>query len=143
VLIKDVEIVQGPEDVIPSLIRFYGIHNETSDRAGGFLYQSSIDCTYKFISGFSDWKSSVGIVPSKAHKNDFIDGNIKCRFEIVEGVTDYQREIIWQGFSFRELENIISGLGVFLDAETVKVTCGEIQNATVKVSDVMLGPFNL
>src|ERR1039458_3173668 len=53
VFVEDVEIVEAPEGIIPSVVRFYDIHDEVNDFLGGLLYQSAIDGSYKTIPSFS------------------------------------------------------------------------------------------
>jgi hypothetical protein len=49
VFIDVVQIVKEPENIIPSLVRLYDIHDVTDDCFGGSMYQSAIDGSYKFL----------------------------------------------------------------------------------------------
>ena len=54
-----------------------------------------------------------------------------------------ESNVSWKRVSHFDLKGLLSNISIFIDADTVKVTCTEDQNARVKVSDVLLGPFNL
>ena len=143
VFVEDVEIVKGPKGVIPSLIRFYDIHDEISDLFGGLLYQSAIDNCYKVIPGFSHWKFGKVVVMSQPSVYDFVNRNIQRAFEVVRRISNDESNVSWKRVSHFDLKGLLSNISIFIDADTVKVTCTEDQNARVKVSDVLLGPFNL
>jgi len=143
VLVENVEIVQGTDGVIPSLVRFYDIHDEVRDCLGGWAYCSAIDGCYKFIPGIGDRESSVFVPPVSSPKDNFINGQVQRPPEIVEGISEDERKLLWKGLSYNYLKNIISSLKITLNAETVGVICGEGKNSFVKVIDVLFGPFNL
>jgi hypothetical protein len=143
VFIEDVQFVQSPEGVIPSLVRFYDIHDEVSDCFGGLCYQSAFDGSFKFIPGFAEWKSRMGVVPSEFEKNNIVNGKVESTFQIVKGISDDGNHVTWKGLSHLELQKALSRIRVFLDAKAVVVTCGEADKSGLKVVDVLLGPFNL
>jgi hypothetical protein len=143
VFVEDVEIVQGPEGAIPSLVRFYGIHDEVGDCFGGLMYQSAFDGSYKFIPGFSKWESSEVIVTSQPTKNNLVNCNIKRSLEIMEGISNDESNVIGKRLSLLEMKNVISALRVVLNVDSVEIGCLEGQNASVKVRDVLVGPFDL
>ena len=142
-LVNDVEFVQGPEGVIPSVVRFYGIHDEVRDCFGGLMYQSALDGSYKFIPSFSKWESAMVIITPKATENNLINCNVERPLEVVEGISDHERSVSWKSFRFLVAKNIFPSLRGFIDNDVVEVTFLEIQNAVVKVTDVLLGPFDL
>jgi len=141
--IENVEIVQGPQGIIPSTVRLYGIHDKLSDLWGGLLYQSAIDGRYHSISGFSKWEPSMVIKVTESAENNFIDGEIKRTLQIVKGVSDDRREILRNELEHLNLKNIISAVRIAVDAESVEATCSEKVNKAVKIIDVLFGPFNL
>jgi hypothetical protein len=122
VLVENVEIVQGPDGVIPSLVRFYDIHDEVTDCFGGLGYYSGIYGGCKFIPGFSNRKSSVVIPSPEPAKNYTVDGKIERCLEIVEGISNHKREIVWKGLHYLDVKQIISSLRIMLDTETVRIT---------------------
>lgn len=143
VFVKNVEIVKASEGIIPSLVRFYDIHDEVSDLFGGLPYQSAIDGVYKAIPTLPERECSVIVVPLQSSENDLIESNIQGTFEVVSGIADDEGKVVWKGFSYLDLKAIVSSLNVFINTETVKVSVGEGQDARVKIVDVLLGPFNL
>jgi hypothetical protein len=143
VFVEDVDIMQGPQGVIPSSVRFYDIHDEVKDVFGGLLYQSAIDASYKFIPRFKEWKYSVIVVPSKSSKVDFVNSKVQSALEVVRGISNDKSNVSWQGFSYIELDAIVSGLKILIGAKRVKITSSKSQDFRVKIIDVLLGPFNL
>jgi len=142
VFVENVEIVQGPKGVIPSLVRFYDIQDEVADLFGGLVYFRPFDGSYKVIPSFPKRENGVVVVDSEVVKYDFIDSEIKGTAKVVEGITDYGREVIWHGLSSIDLHAIVSELSVTLDAESVRVHSKSTDHF-VKVIDVLLGPINL
>jgi hypothetical protein len=143
-LVQDIETVQGPEGIIHSFIWLYGIHNETTDCFGGLMYQSTVDCSYKFIPSFSEWKPSEIVVPVKPGENNRVNGKIKRPSEIMKSITDDEGQMVtWEWPNFAVMEDIISRLRVNLTDESVEVTFSECLNLRVEVIDVLLGPLNL
>jgi len=141
VLILNIEPVEGPDRVsIPSLVRLYGIHDELDDVFGGIMFQSTIHGTFKSIPGFVDGKFCV----FRPLANDIVHGEIKRGSKIMQCVSDDEGKLLWNGFHRNDLDNIASSLRVMLDVDTVRVVCvSKLPHATIKVIDVMLGPFNL
>ena len=77
VLVENVETVQGPNGVIPSVVRLYPIHDETSDCLGGLCYLAAINGGLKFLPIFPDRKSSVVVRATESSNYDFVDNKIK------------------------------------------------------------------
>jgi len=143
VLVENVEIVESTEGIIPSLVRFYDIHNVVTDSLGGLRYQSAIDGTFQFLRGFSEWESGVRIVEFEPPKNHFIDSKIQSTFKVVDGIPHNQRKFFWHGFSYCELKALLSSLRVSLNDKRVEVCLRESPQTRMKITDVLLGPFNL
>lgn len=144
-LVQDVELVQGPEGFsIPSLIRLYGAYNEVTDCRGGFLYQSAVDSAFKFISGFSDWESGVLVADPESREYDFAYHDVEGTSQIVEHITDDEREFIGsREFFLLVAEAISSALRVLVHNEGVEASAAEGDHGLVQVGDVLFGPFGL
>jgi hypothetical protein len=142
VLIEDVEIVQGPQGVIPSFVRFYDIHDEVADCWRGFMYQSAIYGGYKIIPTSSHREPSLVITSLQPGKDDIVNSEVQGRFQIMQGVANDERKIVWNGLFYVNLKRLISSLRITIDANSVRVWC-ETDHPTVKIIDVLLGPFNL
>jgi hypothetical protein len=140
-----VKVVQSQQSTIPSIVRLYGIHDEVADCYGSAMYQSAIDGRYKFIPRGFEREFSVIVVAFQRPKNNLIDGVIQSRFEVVQGIANDKGKLARRRRELHNLdfENIISGLRIVLDSEYVKATYREYLDFTVKICDVMFGPFNL
>jgi hypothetical protein len=142
VFVENVESVQGPKGTIPSLVRFYDIHDEVTDLFGGLVYFCPSNGSYKVMSSCLKRETGMVVVDIEVVKYDLIDSEIKGTVEVVEGIANYEREVIWHGLSSVDLHAIVSELSVTLDAESVRVHSKSTDHF-VKVIDVLLGPINL
>jgi hypothetical protein len=143
VFVDNVHIVQGPEGIIPSLVRLYGLHNEVTDLFGGLLYQSAVDGNFKCVSGFSEWKPSVIVVTTEPPKDNFVNSTIESGLEIMKRVSDDEGKVAANKLRYFDFKEILSCLRITVDAEYVNAACGEATDRTVEVVNVLLGPLNL
>jgi hypothetical protein len=143
VLVRNVQIVQGPEGVIPSRVRLYGVFKESDDLFRGMLYFSLCDAVFKSLLVRVDRKFEV-LEPSLSfHKHGIADCEIKSTVQIVEGISQDRVDIGWKGFSNLELQHMLSGFRILADSQAVVVRCEKSMKAVPKLMDVLLGPFNL
>ena len=63
---------------------------------------------------------------------------------IVDGITDVDSQIFWEGLIYFELKEILSSVHIFFNSENIGIWVGESSLAgVVKITDVLLGPFDL
>lgn len=141
VLIQDVKVVEGPDGTIPSLVGLYNIHDEVRDPFGGLLYQPAINGRYKIIPCVSNGKSRIAVIPFQSSKDHLIDGKIQSSFQIMQGITDYEREVLGHNVNDISLNDIVSGIRIRIDANSVRATADEFVNPLVNITDVILGPL--
>ena len=145
VLIEDIQIVQGPKGVIPSLVWLYDIHNEVTDCLRGLMYQSAINGRYKFIPRLAERESGVVVVSMKSPKDDFIDQNIQSSFQIVQRIAKDEGQVssVWDYARHLNFKHIVSSLKIVLDRKRVNCTVNQQIAAGVKIHDVLIGPLDL
>lgn len=142
VLVLNVQSVQGPQELIPSIVRLYDIHDEVGDSLGSLKYFSAFDGRYKLVPCFPKRKSAVLIPNLEDAENNLIDGNIESTFQVVQSVPDNQGKVIWNGLSDSDLNSIGPRIRVSLDADGVETRCLNNGHPAFKVVDVLLGPLD-
>jgi hypothetical protein len=144
VLVENFEFVQGPDSFpIPSCVRLYRFHDECGEIGGNPLYQSTIDSSFKFFAGFSRWETGLFGAPSTMSEFDVTDYEVQRGAQIMQGVSKNEGELIWNGFDYLSLQEIVRAFRVSIDAKSVRITCGECLHASLKIIDVLIGPFDL
>lgn len=134
--IRNVQIVQSVQGIIPSTVRFYRINNEVIDVRSRSLYFSTFSLTYKFLPLFKEWEFAGPI------SNDLVHHQIEGRMKVVDGISNNQGNAIWERVDPLERENIVSSICIFLDTKTAKISLKPIKKG-IEISDVLIGPFDL
>jgi hypothetical protein len=87
-LVRVGQTVQGPEDWIPSLIRFYLVKNQTLNwGTDGVAFRSVFDGSLKLAPFFSDWKETL----SDGFLVDGVSNGptmVECRSNVLNRVTE-------------------------------------------------------
>lgn len=137
-LVDIVEIVQVPENIsIPSRIRLYHIDDEFPQllRCFGSTFQSVIDGSYKFIFGFAN-REILGFRAEAMHNV------IERTAKVMESIAKSENEVFWDGCSILQAQAIARSLRVIIDVNNVRVSIVESLNERIKISDVLVGPFD-
>lgn len=146
-LVFNVECIKTPEGFsTPSLVRLYGIHDEVEDGFGNplpLLFQSTIDGVYKFIPALADRETGVGVAGCSGLELNIAHNEIKRTSEIVDSVANSKQDFFGRGLIHADLKNAISSLRIVLDQDTVRASVGELSRLSVKIVDVLVGPFDL
>jgi hypothetical protein len=140
VFVDIVKLTQMPEQIaISSRVWLYDILNECGDTRGSLLFQSAIYGIDKFIPGstYREFRKSIGFSDEPEH------GIVKGTSEIVKCVPDHKEKFLWNGFNRLQLEQIASCLNIAIDPYGIRVNVIETLKSSVKVIDVLFGPFNL
>lgn len=141
--VQVVKVVQGPKGVIPSLVRFHNLHDEVSDCFRGSMYRSAINSRYKFLPRYTNRELCMQVVGTESPIDDLIHGVIQRSSQIVERITDQESKCIRNELADFDLNSIVSGFRIVVDAETVTAMCGKPVNLTVEIIDVLFGPLDL
>lgn|SRR6266576_404379 len=144
VLVGDIEAMQRVQRIaLPSLVRLYDVDNECGKVGQRSLYRSAIDGRYKFLSRLADCEPRMLVLSEVRATANFPLHIIERRAEVVNAVADVQGNHGGNGFLQSELETIVSGIRIFLYAQTAKVALDESINERIQVSDVLIGPYDL
>ncbi|HXB62404.1 MAG TPA: hypothetical protein VNU94_06100 [Acidobacteriaceae bacterium] len=137
VFVFDVEVMEPENNLsLSSFVGLYGLHQESLDLFAGILFQA-IDGSFKVITGFADRefrevvRDNDGLKPSV----------IQSRPKIVDCIAEYQEKRIGELLSRRDAERIVSAFKVSLDPQMVRVSISECLPFSLKVVNVLFGPF--
>jgi hypothetical protein len=142
VLVPDIQIVQGPQGVITSVIGFYAVQKEIVDTTGNLLiFQSGINGVYKSIPCVSNWEPR----PLGGLDNHSVVKQVESASEVMQDISDNESGIVEGKWRFINIEpkEIGSLPNISIDADGVKLGTGKLGEETVNVIDVLLGPLNL
>ena len=145
VFIPDVQIVQSPDGMIPSLVGLHYVCNEIMNMdADLLLFESTVQGAYKVVPRVTNRKSREFIGFPTALKDGSVVDEIQCAPEIVKNVADnYCAVIERENGSQLKAENICKSITVCLNDERVTVRVDVADQERINVRDVLLGPFNL
>lgn len=141
--IRNIQIVEGPQGIIPSLVGLHGIDNKLLGR-GRVLYRSTRNAGYKLFQCVENREFSV-LANSPSDFNDkTVVSNVKCAPEIMQSVANHQRHV-WRDFATDfNAASALSGFRVFFENDSVMIgIIEECRNKSVQIQDVLLGPINL
>lgn len=139
-LVHDVQIVERPEEVIPSAVGLYLVNKKLVNTvAYDSIFQSQVNALHKFLPRIADWKHCSAC---------WFDGasnisEIQCTPEIVQGISNNQSRVI-RGKVGQKLDyQVLLPSRILLDSERVRIWPGELLQERVKFKDVLFGPLNL
>jgi hypothetical protein len=108
-----------------------------------FFSKSLSNRLFEFFPRFMHRKMNVAVVPA-GHSDDFADGVVKSRSEVVDNIADSRRE---SGHSILarmpEIGVEVASFRVSIDKRAVKISREEIGGLRLHLCDVVIGPFNL
>jgi hypothetical protein len=142
VFVEIVKFAESPDGEIPGLVRLYIVNDNIRGVRRGLLYRSLIDGIYKIVPSFVHGECGPTVVyPGVTNycSNDMIQRGS----EVVNGIADDERNLVRQPPDGSEPENVLSGLRLYIDAETIEVGFQEGGQAGLKLMDVAYGPFDL
>jgi hypothetical protein len=144
VLVNNVGIVQCAQGLIPSIAEGpYFINQHKGHPTPDSLFKSTMNGVYKFLPIVSKRQT----IPSGGHMSSLSDHvthqNVQGCSEIVNSVPNDQGNLPRWRLSDLDYKLILSGISIFLDRESAKVSLEVIHDQRVKVADVLLGPFDL
>lgn len=141
-LVHYVKLVKSPNGEIPSLVRPYIVQHESKEFRTGLLYLSAFHRSLEFISGLSNGKLGEFIDGGRNNNLDNFEPRIVQRaFKVVDYVSDKQRDVGNPSLiDDVMLEALVASIRVNLDAGSA--TVGNFGQPILKVSDVLVGPFD-
>ena len=141
--ISNVEIVDGPNGLIPSIARFYRVEHKPIQIRGGNIYASLRHPSFKFFNGLADREFCPIIDKGWNQSLDSLQpGIVEGAIEIVDSIPEHQRNIV-EGRSIAEIvyQEFVSCMRINVDSGSVSFV--KFGDAEFDVLDVLLGPVNL
>lgn len=144
VLVSDVQTVQSPEGVIPSLVGLYRSDYQAMNPFRNLLLcESAIRGGLKFLPCVSDWKLCRSIGDPIASKDASMVQNVQCASQVVQNIANNQCSIDTEGPNVEiNYKKVCSHLCVFLDGNAIEIRAGDFGKQRIKIVDVLCGPLN-
>ena len=138
--ISPVKCVNGPDGIIPSTVRLYVGEYEVV-KGTGFRYLSLFQRTFHVVTGRIN-REFVVVNGLKTMLNDSSDPSIiKSTLQVVNGVSDYQSQIVNKVSVIPKA--IFDKLGVTVTILPSVISLRQPRNRQRKIVDMLLGPFDL
>lgn len=147
------ELVEYPDRVTTAFVRLYIVEKELCNSSYGDLYRSisalpsglssndlrlGSEGVLEFFPRLTHWEAQSSVLPPEY----FVDGVIKGRPQIVNGVSKKQRKISPQRFNGDDLE-CLSAIRLILHNEFAEIAFGKGIPSGMELSNVLIGPFKL
>ena len=140
-LVNDVQMVKTPQGVIPSFVWLNYIDDQVENVLPGHLYFSTVDGFYNFTSSITDREIGIPVWDIPGHSNNLTGHNVQGGTQIVDDITNNQRNLSWKRIGI-EREDVVPS-GIFVDMQTVEVSFKECSKTSLNLLDVLVGPFDL
>lgn len=141
-LVGNIKIVESVERVIPSLIWLYHVNDQIDYVCTGDLYFSTVDSRFKFLPRIPHREASPLRWLLSGHGDDLASREIEGGSQVMNGVTDDQRNVATDGLEHPEFQDICA-IRLVLDPQTISVRLDQCRDNSLKLRDVLYGPFNL
>lgn len=144
VLVGDVEVVQPAYIGVPSLaVGPYCIDDDVDDGRLEGLHFSALNGAYKFLGGFGKRKFCVFSGDLFVGNQQVADHQVERGSQAVDGITDDCGGLARGWCGDPHGEDVISRFRPILDIDGAKVAVDVGRELGVKLTDVLVGPFDL
>jgi hypothetical protein len=144
VLVVNVEIVEGENIAVPSLVTFHTVKHEFNDGRGFWYFSAFRECGFKFLASalrINREFSMPGRTLGTEGMNSSTPNNIKSASEIVDRITNNQGNVMAQlSISKAVIEELFPRFAVDVQAGAVTVRRGA--ESLLDIRDVLIGPFD-
>jgi len=139
--ISNIEIVNGPNGIIPSTVRLYCVHDEIEESRGA-LYTSFLKPTFYLFSALANRHFCPIINESRRDLFDSLKPDIiKGTIQIVNCVPNEQRQIIERsGITEIVRQDFTTRLRVNIDSGYIRFV--QESNARLNIVDMCMGPLD-
>ncbi len=143
VLFDVVQFVEGPQEVIPSLVWFEQVDRIERILMGSLYFSALFGFVFSGIVG----KRKVDpvlvrrLVPGIA-TNDLKSEMVQGGHEVLDGVSGNQGQRFGNGMGARDVINQLSRLRIVLGPDSIRVGSKKSDLLTPAISDVLFGPFD-
>jgi hypothetical protein len=142
VLVNDVQLMEGPQDSVASIATFKP-KDETLGFGADALY-FGFGTGFKALGPQAEGREStttIRLAPVRSYQ--VADDIVERAPQIVNGVAKKKADPDgWRQFLARHAVDVLAGLRIYLMPESVLVRRKERPDFSLKVGDVMFGPFN-
>src|SRR5262249_55593709 len=142
-LVDIVQSVQCPQGVIPSVVRFYRVADKRDEFVPNSLYFPITKGVYKFLPRLFDRKIKEFVRTASAQRDQFPHHEVESGAHSVNSLAHDQPSIFGSGGNEFQGQNILSGIRIFLRDHTVKVSLDEGIEQVIKITDFLIGAFDL
>lgn len=143
VFVDNVQCVKTKQGVIPSFVRLYVVRDNPNDDGLGSLYYSVAEGFYEFLPCLPYGEGGVLRWNPPRTLNQFPCQVIEGSTQIMDNISNEQRDIFRRLFCQLEGEKNSPLLRVFLDVETIEARLEIGGEPSFQVLDVLFGPFDL
>lgn len=140
VFVGYVEVVDSPQKFIPSVVRFQRA-DYLDDIFSGSVYVSIFNHTVKAIDIITKREIDV-LGVSSIQSNQFRGEKVKGCSQIMDSISDDCGKMARDFMPNSERPELIRGVSVLLDNDSVGFRFNVIDNVVIKLTDVALGPIN-
>jgi hypothetical protein len=142
-LVHNIQLMEQPERLIESSVWLYRL-DDVSRTLRDMLYFSLANRRCILLGSISNREVGVspGLLPSRF--NELPCEMIKSASEIMDSVSDEQRDSIGNGFDLGDIERSVLNLryAVRLGSKSIGLFLKESLDGEIKITDVLFGPFN-
>lgn len=140
VLVGNVQFVENPEHILPTLIRVGSVnriystlrHALYSSRSLGFVFRGLLPDRESGLLGMG---RTVGV-------NELVSEVVKGTSEVVNSVSGDEANFDGRGLNIEYAVNVISRLRVSLSLDSIWFAIEESFQGDFQITDVLFGPFN-
>lgn len=143
VLVDNIELMEQPERLIESLVRLYRT-DDVKRIWSDLLYFSITDGRLVLLGGISDWKVNALVGTPACRFNKLPHQVIQRSSEIVDGISDNQRNVIRNRFDTGNIKRSVLKFGyrMRLGSKCIGLSLNKNPDGGFQVADVLFGPFN-
>lgn len=140
VLVEDIQLVKMPDgESIPTLVWLNPVDDATANSLRYSLGESAIDSGDQLFPRIADGELRSFVVCTVPCVFDSANLIIESSLEVVDCVSEDGRNVRRHGIDRGNVNHIASALCIEFDGEFVLVRARKIEQAAVKVIDVMMG----
>lgn len=141
VFVVNIEGVQQPEQIIPSLVRLQLLDERESVGMRSLYF--SFESGWKFLSCFGDRKGGISAASIAVLDDKRTNQVIKSRAQVVQNISCNNSPHARKGLAASRRHNILASYNLFFNNEGVRVEFTKRVNRGLKFSEVFFGPFDL
>lgn len=140
VFFADAGLVQSPESVIPSTVRFEFVNNACNSCPGSLYFSHSVG--FKFLKTVTDWETAVPIDRPSVSADEVTNQMVERRTEIMNYLSDDNPEFQRNEFVDAYPDDPIPGLRLFLSDQIISAALDESLKGRLQITDLLFGPFD-